>query len=91
MAADEPASGYNLPPGCLDGDIDRAFGQVERRCGECRHCIWSGELDRCVCGLRLDKALAGPGGTRRLPPGHILAAVEGAVTDEWDCCAAFEG
>lgn len=87
---DEPPSGYNLPPGCLDADIERAFGAEWRRCGECRHCIESDWLGRCVCGPRLADAVAGLGGARRLSPGHILAAVEGAATDEWDCCADFE-
>ena len=89
-ARDEPASGWNLPPGCFDDDIDRAFGAERRRCGECRHCIESDGLDRYFCGAALADAVAGLEGAQRRSPGHILAAVEGAVTDEDGCCADFE-
>ena len=91
MAENEPASGYNLPPGCLDGDIDRAFGGEGRRCSLCRHSIESDELDCRVCAPRLADALAGLGGAQRRSPGHVLAAVEGASVYEDDCCAGFEG
>lgn len=90
MAGYEPICGYNLPPGCIDDDIERAYGGGRRYCSECRHCIESGELDRCVCGSKLEDAIAGLEGTRRWTPRHILAAVEDAVTDECDCCAGFE-
>ena len=91
MSDYEPASGYNLPPGCLDDDIDRAFGAERRYCGECRHCIESDELGRGICGPKLADAVAKLKGTQRRSPRYILAAVEDAVTDECDCCADFEG
>lgn len=90
MAGYEPASGCNLPPGCFDRDIERAFGGEVRCCGECRHCVESDELDRCVCGSRLRDAIAGLEGAQRRSPRYILAAVEDAVTDECDCCPEFE-
>lgn len=90
MTEYEPASGYNLPPGCFDDDIGRAFGADRRCCGECGHCIESDGLDRCICGPKLAGALAGLEGAQRRSPGYILAAVEDAVTDECDCCADFE-
>lgn len=90
MTGYEPASGYNLPPGCLDGDIERAFGAEGRHCGECGHCIESDGLDRLVCGPRLAEAAAALEGARRVSPGRILAAVEDAIVDECDCCAEFE-
>lgn len=90
MAGNEPASGYNLPPGCFDDDIERASGGGGRHCGECRHCIVSGELDCLICGVGLADAAAKLEGTRRLSPEYILAAVEDATTDEGDCCADFE-
>lgn len=91
MAGHEPASGPNLPPGCFDSDIERAFGGDRRRCRECMHCIVSDELDRLFCAPRLADAVAGPGGARRLSPERILAAVEDASVCEDDCCAGFEG
>ena len=90
MIGNEPASGYNLPPGCLDGDIDRAYGGERRCCGECRHCIESDELDRLICGVALADAVARLEGAQRRSPKYILAAVEDATTDEGDCCADFE-
>lgn len=90
MADYEPASGYNLPPGCFDWDIGREPGGETRCCGECRHCIVSDELDRCVCGPRLGDAIAGLEGAQRRSPRYILAAVEDAVTDECNLCDGFE-
>ena len=90
MAEYEPASGYNLPPGCFDKDIDREFGGDRRYCGECRHCIVSDELDCCICAPTLADAMAQLKGTQRWLPKYILAAVEDAVVDESDCCAEFE-
>ena len=90
MSEYEPASGYNLPPGCFDDDIDRVFGAERRYCSECRHCIISDELDCCICVPKLADAIAKLKGTQRWSPRHILAAVEDAVIDECDCCADFE-
>lgn len=90
MIENEPISGYNLPPGCLDDDIDREFGGERRYCSECKHCFVSDELDCCVCTPKLADALAKLKGTQRWSPRYILAAVEDAVVDESDCCADFE-
>lgn len=90
MIDNEPASGYNLPPGCFDEDIDREFGGERRYCSECRHCLVSDELDRCVCGVDLADAIARLQGAQRRSPRYIIAAVEDAVTNEGDCCADFE-
>lgn len=90
MTEYEPACGYNMPPGCFDDDIGRAFGGERRYCGECRHCIESDELDCCICGLKLKDAAAGLKGAQRWSPRYILAAVEDAFTYEDDCCAGFE-
>lgn len=90
MAGYEPASGYNLPPGCFDEDIDREFGGERRYCSECRHCTVSDELDCRICAPTLADAMAQLKGTQRWSPRYILAAVEDAVVDEGDCCAEFE-
>jgi hypothetical protein len=86
----EPASGYNLPPGCFDKDIDREFGGERRYCSECKHCLVSDELDCCVCEVDLADAIAKLQGAQRRSPKYILAAVEDAVTNEGDCCPEFE-
>ena len=87
----EPASGYNLPPGCFDDDIDRVFGSERRYCSECRYWMDSDELGCNVCELKLKDAVASLRGTQRWTPRYILAAVEDAVIDDSDCCADFEG
>lgn len=90
MAEYEPASGYNLPPGCFDDDIEREFGGERRYCSECRHCIESDTLDCCVCGPKLAEAVAKLKGTQRWSPRYFIAAVEDAFTYEDDCCPEFE-
>lgn len=90
MIDNEPASGYNLPPGCFDEDIEREFGGERRYCSECRHCLVSGELDCCICAPKLADAVAKLKGTQRRSPKYILAAVGDAVIYEDDCCAGFE-
>lgn len=90
MIENEPASGYNLPPGCFDKDIDREFGEERRYCSECKHCLVSDELDCCVCEVDLADAIAKLQGAQRRSPRYILAAVEDAFTYEDDCCAGFE-
>ena len=90
MTKYEPASGYNLPPGCFDDDIERAYGCERHYCAECWHCARSDTLGCHVCELKLKDAVAGLKGTQRWSPRYILAAVEDAVVDEGDCCADFE-
>lgn len=90
MTEYEPASGYNLPPGCFDKDIEREFGGERRYCSECKHCLVSDELDRCVCEVDLADAIAKLQGAQRRSPKYIIAAVEDATTNEGNCCADFE-
>lgn len=55
MAMDgyEPASGFNLPPGCSETDVDRAMGYGEAApCGECAEAV-DVCCDYCVCGREL--------------------------------------
>ena len=51
----EPGSGYNLPPGCYESDIDRAMGAEDRTCGCCMHCL-EGCCDYGICQLEFEKA-----------------------------------
>ena len=39
----EPASGYNLPPGCFEHDIDAYFGEGKPTCAECKRMV------ECCC------------------------------------------
>ena len=39
----EPPSGYNLPPGCFEHDIDAYFGEGKPTCAECKR------MTECCC------------------------------------------
>lgn len=43
MIEDKPTSGYNLPPGCFEHDIDAYFGEGKLICAECKH------MTECCC------------------------------------------
>ena len=43
MTNHEPPSGYNLPPGCFEHDIDAYFGEGKPTCFECKH------MGECCC------------------------------------------
>lgn len=49
MSDYEPASGWNLPPGCFEGDPRAPWNQPDpwegRKCGECRFCSLCRLLD----------------------------------------------
>lgn len=90
MSDYEPVSGFNLPAGCFEEDVDREFGGERRYCANCAHLIESDALDCSVCRLKLKDATASLKGSHRWMPECILSAVEDAVVDEGDCCADFE-
>ena len=43
MLESKPISGYNLPPGCFEHDIDAYFGEGKPTCSECKHMV------ECCC------------------------------------------
>ena len=43
MLESKPISGYNLPPGCCEHDIDAYFGEGTPICAECKHMV------ECCC------------------------------------------
>lgn len=54
MADYEPASGWNLPPGCFEGDPRAPWNQPDpwegHECAECRFfCVLPDEPRRTVC------------------------------------------
>lgn len=58
MAYYEPGSGWNLPPGCFDGDPDAPWNRVdEPACGDCAHCI-EGCCDYGICELEFEEAFS---------------------------------
>ncbi|MGN8853930.1 hypothetical protein [Collinsella sp. HCP28S3_H5] len=56
MTNHEPPSGYNLPPGCFEHDIDAYFGEGKTTCAECKamveFCCDYGICDREYCRAR---------------------------------------
>lgn len=56
MAGYEPGSGYNMPPGCYEGDPSAPWNQEEpRTCGECSHLL-EGCCDFGICELEFSEA-----------------------------------
>lgn len=56
MTSNEPTSGWNLPPGCFESDIDRAFGGDDApTCGDCSHLL-EGCCDFGICELEFEDA-----------------------------------
>lgn len=43
MLDSKPTSGYNLPPGCFEHDIDAYFGEGRPMCFGCKHMV------ECCC------------------------------------------
>lgn len=63
MAGYEPESGWNLPPGCFEGDPDAPWNREEpRTCGECSHLL-EGCCDYGICEVEFDRAYAEEFGT----------------------------
>lgn len=57
MTSYEPASGYNLPPGCFEHDIDAYFGEGKPTCAECKRMVECC-FDYGICEREFDKAYA---------------------------------
>lgn len=61
MAGYEPESGWNLPPGCFEGDPRAPWNREEpRTCGKCSHLL-EGCCDYGICELEFDRAFADDG------------------------------
>lgn len=59
MADWEPKSGWNLPPGCFEGDPDAPWNQEEvPTCGDCSHLL-EGCCDFGICELEFEDAFDG--------------------------------
>lgn len=58
IAGYEPHSGWNLPPGCYEGDTNAPWNQEEP--DPCWDCAWfkGTDGDDGVCGLELEAAIA---------------------------------
>lgn len=56
MADWEPKSGWNLPPGCFEGDPDAPWNREEpKTCGDCSHLL-EGCCDFGICELEFEDA-----------------------------------
>lgn len=53
---DEPPSGWNLPPGCFEGDPRAPWNREEpKACGDCSHLL-DGCCDYGICELEFEEA-----------------------------------
>lgn len=55
-ASNEPTSGWNLPPGCFDGDPRAPWNREEpKTCGDCSHLL-EGCCDYGICEEQFERA-----------------------------------
>lgn len=92
MTSHEPASGWNLPPGCRDEDIDREFGRVPT-CGDCSHLL-EGCCDFGICGLEFEDAFEEQQAREPLAPRESAEWAFGWIVDNYkdmqeDTCRRF--
>lgn len=74
MTNHEPPSGYNLPPGCFEHDIDAYFGEGKPTCAECakmHECC----CDYGICGLEYQEAFDNEFGNFKAEADSILPDV----------------
>ena len=62
MTSHEPPSGYNLPPGCFEHNIDAYFGDGKPTCAECKRMVECC-CDYGICEVEFDRAYAEEFGT----------------------------
>ena len=58
MVCYEPPSGWNLPPGCFEGDPNAPWNREEpKTCGDCSHLL-EGCCDYGICELEFEEAFS---------------------------------
>ena len=67
MVGYEPPSGWNLPPGCFEGDPNAPWNREEpKTCGDCSHLL-EGCCDYGICEFEFEEAFDEEAGKRPLP------------------------
>lgn len=94
MTSYEPASGYNLPPGCFERDIDGHFGGAGQTCGDCRHLL-EGCCDFGICELEFEEAFEEQQARERLAAWEAAEWAFGWIVDHYkdmqeDSCPKWE-
>lgn len=74
MTNHEPPSGYNLPPGCFEHDIDAYFGEGKPTCAECKRMVECC-CDYGICGREYQKAFDNEFGNFKAEADSILPDV----------------
>lgn len=94
MTSYEPASGYNLPPGCLEGDPRAPWNREETRtCGECAHLL-EGCCDYGICELEFEEAFDEEEVKRPLPAWEAACWARDWIVEHYkdmqeDTCDSF--
>ena len=64
MVGYEPPSGWNLPPGCFEGDPNAPWNREEpKTCGDCSHLL-EGCCDYGICEFEFEEAFDEEAGKR---------------------------
>lgn len=91
----EPGGGYNLPPGCYEGDSNTPWNQEEPRiCGECSHLL-EGCCDFGICELEFEEAFEEQQARERLAAWEAAEWAFGWIVDNYkdmqeDTCPKWE-
>lgn len=92
----EPGSGWNLPPGCFDGDPNAPWNQVdEPACGDCAHCI-EGCCDYGICELEFEEAFSAQEAKEPMAAWEAAKWARGWIVEHYkdmqeDWCKRFDG
>jgi hypothetical protein len=93
-ASCEPGSGYNLPPGCLEGDPRAPWNREEpRTCGECSHLL-EGCCDYGICELEFEEAFDEEAAKNPLPAWEAACWARDWIVEHYkdmqeDTCDSF--
>lgn len=93
MTNHEPTSGYNLPPGCLEGDPRAPWNEESRTCGECSHLL-EGCCDYGICEREFEEAFDEEEVKRPLPAWEAACWARDWIVEHYkdmqeDTCDSF--
>lgn len=80
----EPTSGWNLPPGCFDGDPAAPWNLPEEppTCGDCSHLL-EGCCDFGICELEFEEAFDAREARGRMPAWEAATWTLGWVVEHY--------
>ena len=96
MVGYEPPSGWNLPPGCFEGDPNAPWNHEEpKTCGDCSHLL-EGCCDFGICELEFEEAFDDAEHDVKTSPRKAALWARGWIVDHYkdeqeDACDRWDG